>query len=200
MYTFGNIFINFEDTKMVDHILKISIPGVYDIRCLDWNTEIIVFMKKFRMDRRRYKSCHWIPMFIGTPCSKILTIYFNLRFALGNSHDSKIDFSEALKIITPPNPLSLVLSLFLGSHKAGRWALLGLWVDRLSLLTWVAGWARLSFPWVETEQNLCLAGSRDTEAKLNHPSLNIAMVQLYISRTRICLPPPLIQFLTLQNA
>ena len=107
-----------------------------------------------------------------------------------NSHDSKIDFSEALKIITPPNPLSLVLSLFLGSHKAGRWALLGLWVDRLSLLTWVAGWARLSSPWVETEQNLCLAGSRDTEAKLNHPSLNIAMVQLYISRTRICLPLP----------
>ena len=54
--------------KMVDRILKISRPGVFDIRCLSWNTAIIVFMKKCRMDRRRYKSRHWIPMFIGIPC------------------------------------------------------------------------------------------------------------------------------------
>ena len=62
---FCNSFVNFEDRKMVDHILKF-----YDIRCLSWNTEIIVLMKKCRMFRRWYKSRHWIPMFIGTPCTK----------------------------------------------------------------------------------------------------------------------------------
>ena len=67
-YKFCNISVNFEDTKMVDHILKISRPGVFKSRCLSWNTAIIVFMKKCRMDQRRYKSRHWIPMFIGTPC------------------------------------------------------------------------------------------------------------------------------------
>ena len=30
---------------MADHILKVSRPGVFDIRCLSWNTAIIVFMK-----------------------------------------------------------------------------------------------------------------------------------------------------------
>ena len=30
---------------MVDHILEISRPGVYDIVCLNWNTAIIVFLK-----------------------------------------------------------------------------------------------------------------------------------------------------------
>ena len=55
---------------MVDIILKISRPGVSDIRCLNWKNAIIVFMKKCRMDRRRYnnKSRHLIPTFIGTPC------------------------------------------------------------------------------------------------------------------------------------
>ena len=43
---------------MVDHILKISRPGVFDNRCLSWETAIIVFMYKRRMDRRRYKSRH----------------------------------------------------------------------------------------------------------------------------------------------
>jgi len=62
---FCNISFNFEDTKMVDHILEISRPGVYDIVCLNWNTAIIVFLTKFRMDRRRYKSLHFIN--IGTP-------------------------------------------------------------------------------------------------------------------------------------
>ena len=33
------------NTKMVDHILKISRAGVFDIRCFNWNTAIIVFMK-----------------------------------------------------------------------------------------------------------------------------------------------------------
>jgi len=43
---------------MVDHNLKISRPGVYDIRCLGWNTTIIVFMKECCMDRRQYQSRH----------------------------------------------------------------------------------------------------------------------------------------------
>ena len=38
-----------------------------DILGLNWNTAIIVFMKIFRMHRRRYKSRHLIIMFIGTP-------------------------------------------------------------------------------------------------------------------------------------
>ena len=54
--------------KMVDHILKISRPGVFDFRCINWKTAIIVFMKKCPMKRRRYKRNHWISMFIGTPC------------------------------------------------------------------------------------------------------------------------------------
>ena len=69
IFTNFAISVNFEDTKMVDHILKISRPDVLDVVCLSWNTAIIVCMRKCRMDRRRYKSRHWIPMFIGTPCS-----------------------------------------------------------------------------------------------------------------------------------
>ena len=65
LYKFCNISVNFEDSKMIDHILKISRLGIFDFRCLSWNTAIIVFMKKCRMDRRRYESRHWIPMFIG---------------------------------------------------------------------------------------------------------------------------------------
>ena len=45
LYKFRNFSVNFEDTKMVDHILKISRPGVFDVRCLSWNTAMIVFMK-----------------------------------------------------------------------------------------------------------------------------------------------------------
>ena len=58
MYKFCNILVNFEDTKMINSILKISRPGVSDIRCLSWNTAIIVFMKKCPIDRRLYKSRH----------------------------------------------------------------------------------------------------------------------------------------------
>ena len=54
--------------KIEDHILKISRPGVFDIRCLNWNTEQIVFINKYPMDRRQYKSRHIIPMFIVKPC------------------------------------------------------------------------------------------------------------------------------------
>ena len=54
--------------KIEDHILKISRPGVFDIRCLNWNTVQIVFINKYPMDRRQYKSRHIIPMFIVKPC------------------------------------------------------------------------------------------------------------------------------------
>ena len=66
--TFCNISVNFEDAKMVDHIFKIPIPSFFDNSCLSWNNAKIVFMKKMPLaNRRRYKWCHWIPMFIGTP-------------------------------------------------------------------------------------------------------------------------------------
>ena len=86
----ANIF--FGDTKMVDHILKISRP-VFDIYSLSWNTTTIVFIKKYRMDRRRYKSRHWILMFIGTPCMYNVTVTrsyyqfcFNITFSLCLQH------------------------------------------------------------------------------------------------------------------
>ena len=53
---------------MVDHILKIKRPGVFDIRFVSvtWNTAIIV-LKKCHMDRRRYKSRHLISCLLGHP-------------------------------------------------------------------------------------------------------------------------------------
>jgi len=42
IFTNFAISVNFEDTKMVDHILKISRPDVLDVVCLSWNTAIIV--------------------------------------------------------------------------------------------------------------------------------------------------------------
>ena len=50
---------------------------VFDIYSLSLNTAIIVFMKKYRMDRRLNKSRHWICMFNGTPCmyNVIVKIY-----------------------------------------------------------------------------------------------------------------------------
>ena len=52
------------DSKMLD-----------DIRCLSWNTAIIVFMKKCHMDRRLYE------MFIGTPCTKELQVFPSKKVA-----------------------------------------------------------------------------------------------------------------------
>ena len=63
---FAIFSVNFEDTKMVDLILKISRPGVFDIRCLSGNSAI--FVCKQKMERRRYKSRYLIPMFLGTTC------------------------------------------------------------------------------------------------------------------------------------
>ena len=52
----------FDDTKLVNHNLKILIQGVFVIRYFNWNTAIIVFMKKCSIDQRRYKSRHLIPI------------------------------------------------------------------------------------------------------------------------------------------
>jgi len=41
---------------IIEYNLKTSRPGVFDIRCLSWNTAIIVSVKKCHMDKRRYKS------------------------------------------------------------------------------------------------------------------------------------------------
>ena len=60
--------------KMVDLILKISGPGVSDIRCVNCRKlKLLCSSKKCHMDRRRYKRRHLIPMFIGTPY--INTVY-----------------------------------------------------------------------------------------------------------------------------
>ena len=79
LYKFCNISVNFKDTKMVDHILKISRPGVFDKRYLSWNTAIIVFMKKFATWT---EDDIYIPMFFGTPCRSIFGIYWNNNFLL----------------------------------------------------------------------------------------------------------------------
>ena len=64
---------------MVDHNLKIW-QGVKDIICLSWNTAKIVFMKKCCKDRRQNKRHHWIPMFIGTPCTYGTYLKFSKMF------------------------------------------------------------------------------------------------------------------------
>lgn len=59
---------------MVDQILKIARPGDFDVSCINWNTEIIVFIKK----------CHLNPKFIVTPCRinvcRINTIIYTKSF------------------------------------------------------------------------------------------------------------------------
>ena len=37
------------------------------IRCINWNTSLIAWMKKCHMDRRQYESRHLVPMFLGHP-------------------------------------------------------------------------------------------------------------------------------------
>ena len=66
MFKFSNTSIL--KYKNVRPHFEISRPGASYIRCFNWNTAIIVVMKKYCMDRRQYKSRHLIPMFIGTPC------------------------------------------------------------------------------------------------------------------------------------
>ena len=92
MYKFCNISVNFKDTKILDLILKISRPGVFNIRFVNCNTAIIVFMKKCHMDRRRYKSCHLIPMFIETPFPSLSSQKLHCSFYL---HITYIEGSTA---------------------------------------------------------------------------------------------------------
>ena len=48
-----------------------SSPGVFDIECLNWYNAQSKFIKKYRMDRRGYKSCHsishvyWDTLYMG---------------------------------------------------------------------------------------------------------------------------------------
>ena len=52
---------------MLDHILKISRPGVFDIRCLRWNTAIIVFMKDAAWIEDDIKVVTECPCLLGQP-------------------------------------------------------------------------------------------------------------------------------------
>ena len=63
---------------MVDLILKISRPVVFDFRCLNSNTANIVFMKKCHMDRSDMKVVTEFPYLLGHPActgSKYLFLY-----------------------------------------------------------------------------------------------------------------------------
>ena len=73
MQSLQHISVNFEDAKMVDNILKISRPGVFDTKR---NCNYCV-REKCRMDQRRYKTCQRISMFIGTHCSIHKCVIFN---------------------------------------------------------------------------------------------------------------------------
>ena len=52
---------------MVDHISEIHKLGDLCFKCFIWGSTQIVFTKYCRMEQRRYRSRHLIPMFIGTP-------------------------------------------------------------------------------------------------------------------------------------
>ena len=52
---------------MLDHILKISRPGDFDIRCLRWNTAIIVFMKDAAWIEDDIKVVIEFPCLLGHP-------------------------------------------------------------------------------------------------------------------------------------
>ena len=70
--TFCNISVHFEDAKMVDHILKIPRPGFFDNSCLSWNTAIIVFMKKCRLQiEDDTKDVTEFPCLLGHPVHKV---------------------------------------------------------------------------------------------------------------------------------
>ena len=62
-----NISVNFEGSKMVDHISKIQKLGDLCFKCFIWGSTQIVFTKYCRMKQRRYRSRHFILMFIRTP-------------------------------------------------------------------------------------------------------------------------------------
>ena len=52
---------------MVDHILKISRPGVFDIRRLSWNTAIVVFIKNAAWFEDDIKVVTEFPCLLGHP-------------------------------------------------------------------------------------------------------------------------------------
>jgi len=52
---------------MVDHILKISRPGVFVVICLSWNTVMIVFMKNAAWIEDDIKVVTPSPFLLGHP-------------------------------------------------------------------------------------------------------------------------------------
>ena len=64
LYKFSNISVNFVIQNVRPHFENLKTS---DIRCLNWNTAIMVVMKNC-------KSRPLIPMFIGTPCSPKIRI------------------------------------------------------------------------------------------------------------------------------
>ena len=52
---------------MVDHILKIIRPGFFYIRCLSWNTAIIVSMKNAALIKDDIKVVTEFPCLLGHP-------------------------------------------------------------------------------------------------------------------------------------
>ena len=63
---FCNISVNFEVTKMVEPLWKSQDQAFSILDVWGGTLQYVwrVFLKKCRMDQRRYKSRHWIPMFI----------------------------------------------------------------------------------------------------------------------------------------
>ena len=63
---FCNISVNFEVTKMVEPLWKSQDQAFSILDVWGGTLQYVwrVFLKKCRMDQRRYKNRHWIPMFI----------------------------------------------------------------------------------------------------------------------------------------
>jgi len=109
IYTYIYLYIPINLTKMADHILKISRPGVFDFRCINWKTPIIVFMKKCPMKRRRYKRSHWIPMFIGTPCIIISSPLFLFNNTLSPKTQNSIQWKFKHYILVKAKATSSII-------------------------------------------------------------------------------------------
>ena len=70
--------LHFEDKKCYPY-LKISRPGVFDIRCVNWNTAVIVFKKKCLMDRSHLKShVYWDTLYHDMVIPAVRTVVLKL--------------------------------------------------------------------------------------------------------------------------
>ena len=92
MYKFCNIFVNFEHTKIVDHIFKISKSGVFDIRCLSLNTAIIVLMKNAKWIEDDIKVVTEFPSLLGYPVVYISNLtYFIMKIRQNHNKQEKFN-------------------------------------------------------------------------------------------------------------